>query len=518
MLEAHDTKDATPLLSLRDINVSFGPVRALSSVGLDVDAGEFRAVLGENGAGKSTLMNVIYGLVAGTGEIYWSGERVYIDSPLSARNLGIGMVHQELSLIDALSVSENLALAGGQSGFLIDYDEVRQRARERAVEIGLTIGDLDAKVGELPVGVRQQIEILKALLNDVDLLILDEPSAVLTPAESDALFEVLKPLRARGVAILFITHKLREVMAQADSVTVLRQGTVVAHLQTATTTQAELAELMVGRVLTTSAERRSPPLHSSSLRAVDLGFRAADGTELLQETNFELAAGEIFGVAGVTGNGQQELYGILSGVLRPSSGTVTVAGEPVRLGSPRSVSAAGVRSIPPERKRQGAVLEMCLWENALLDVDLLNQHSDGIQVDRKAAQAFADTLIEAHGIVCEGNHALASSLSGGNLQKVIVARALSGKPRVVIAANPTRGLDVAAAAHVHHELRQVTQWGGTVLLLSADLDEILSLSDRIAVLYRGHLSRPLTPPYNLREIGLLMGGSASRSATASVLR
>ncbi len=512
MQDAGDRQAAQPLLSLRDVDVSFGSVRALASVGIDVDAGEVRAVLGENGAGKSTLMNVIYGLVPARGEIHWRGQRVYIDSPLAAKRLGIGMVHQELALIDALRVVDNLALAVEQPGILIDYERVRQEASKRARDIGLEIGNLDAIAGDLPVGVRQRIEILKALLGNLDLLILDEPTALLTPDESAGFFEVLQTLRERGVAILFITHKLREAMAIADSVTVLRAGSVVAQLPTRDTDERELAELMVGKAFTATEVSSRQPGHSSTLRTSDLTVIGDDGVPHLRSVNLELADGEIFGIAGVDGNGQRELFEVLSGLRQPSSGFVKIAGETIAPHTPRGFSAAGVRSIPPERRHQGAVLDMTVTENAVLDVDLLNEHCNGMRFDRDAARTFAESLIGRHAIACAGPEALAESLSGGNLQKLIVARALTGQPRVVVAANPTRGLDVTAAEHVHTQLIEVTKWGGTVLLLSSDLDEILLSSHRIGVLYRGRLSRPLSPPYDRSQIGMMMGGAASLTA------
>ncbi len=505
-----------PLLSLRDISVRFGSLQALAGVDLDLYRGEIRAVLGENGAGKSTLMNAVYGLVPAGGEIRWRGTPTRIDNPLRARQLGIGMVHQEFALIDALTVAENLALADGATSAVIDYDALRAHATTRAAELGLEIGDLDCPVGDLPVGVRQRIEILRAALEEVQLLILDEPTAVLTPGEIDDLFTVLRSLRARGVAVLLITHKLREVIDLADSVSVLRGGRLVAHRQIAETSENDLAELMVGGSLAataTAGEREITAEHT--LLVAGLSLRGEDGILRLDGIDLEVRSGEILGIAGVDGNGQKELFEVVSGLQRPTNGHLEIGGTTPHPHDPQTLGAAGVSLIPPERRREGAVLEMSLWENAILDQQLLQRFSTDHRLDRDGARHFANQIIDRYRIVCDGADAEATSLSGGNLQKLIVGRALARRPRVVLAFNPTRGLDVGAAREVYTALREVLEWGGSVLLLSTDLDEVMSLGDRVSVLYRGRLSAPCSRPFDRTRLGSLMGGASDTAAAAA---
>lgn len=505
----------TALLSLRGISVRFGELQALSNVDLDLAAGEVRAVLGENGAGKSTLMNVVYGLVPASGEIRWHETPVEIEDPLSARALGVGMVHQEFALIDAMTVAENLALADGSSSALVDYDAVRVRATERAEELGLDIGNLDSRVGDLPVGVRQRIEILRAALKQVELLILDEPTAVLTPGEIDQLFDVLRSLRDRGTAILLITHKLREVIALADTVTILRGGKVVAERSISDTDEKELAELMVGDSLNEGESRVIREVSSATtLAAHQVSWRDERGILRLESIDIALREGEVLGIAGVDGNGQKELFEILCGLEHPTGGHMELGGETVHHHDPQTLGAAGLSLIPPERRREGAVMDMKLWENAILDQQLLLAHSTGQRLDRDRAQAFSQQLIERYRIACDGPDSDTASLSGGNLQKLIVGRALARKPQVVLSFNPTRGLDVGAASDVYHALREVLEWGGSVLLISTDLDEIVALSDRVAVLYRGRLSAALEPPFDRAAIGRLMGGASASGAAA----
>ncbi len=497
-----------PLLSLRDISVRFGSVTALDRVDLTVDAGEVRAVLGENGAGKSTLMNVVYGLLSpDQGSMQWNGAATSLRGPQEAHALGIGMVHQEFALVDALSVAENLAEAVDERGWLVDYDGVFEQAEARAAELGLALAPAEARVGDLPVGARQRIEILKAMLTEVRLLILDEPTAVLTPAETEQLFAVLRGLRDRGVAILLITHKLREVIELADTVTVLRRGRVVAQRSARDSSERDLAELMVGSLSPDQARAEPAPAGPVPvLRARRLACAAESGAPALDDASAEVGAGEILGIAGVDGNGQQPLFEIVSGLRAPTSGSLEIDGTTCSVFSPGAMLDAGVSIIAPDRRRQGAVLEMRVWENAILDTALLRAHSSAASLDRDGATAFASDLIDRYSIVCDGPDATAASLSGGNLQKLIVARALATAPRLLVAFNPTRGLDIGAARAVHTALRAVAEQGGGVLLLSTDLDEVLGLSHRVAVLSRGRLSAPVAPPYDRRQIGLLMGG------------
>ncbi len=502
-----------PVLSLRGICKYFGSVAALVDVDLDVCAGEVHAVLGENGAGKSTLMNAIYGLVGPDGgSLRLRGEPVRFASPRDARRAGIGLVHQEFALIDALSVAENLALSVcPSSGWLWRRADVAAAAQRVAAELGLVLGDLDAPVGALPVGHRQRIEIVKALAGDTRIVSLDEPSAVLTPAEVAQLFAVLDRVRRGGTAVLFITHKLAEVMAIADRVTVMRRGRVVARAQRSDVTAAQLARLLVGPLDAPvpappppATTRDAPARHElARVSAVDdRGLPALDGVGLT------VRGGEVFGVAGVDGNGQAELFEVLAGVRTPSAGTVAVGGAPVRRFDPAAMSAAGIACVPPDRQRQGVVAAMSVRENVVLNAVLLRRLSPGLLTRPAAEAAAAQAMVDAYAIKVASLEAPVRNLSGGNVQKLIVARALALEPRVLIAANPTRGLDVAASQAVYAALDRALAGGAAVLLISTDLDEILLRAHRVAVLYRGRLSDVLERPFPTTRLGALMAGSS----------
>jgi len=497
-----------PLLSLRGVSKHFGRFAALADVDLDVACGEVHALLGENGAGKSTLMKIVYGLLRpDRGTISLDGVPLQLRSALDARRVGIGMVHQEFALIDALSATENLGLALRRPGErLWNAARVRRDAHRLADEIGLELGDLDAPVGSLPVGHRQRLEIVKALAGQTRLLILDEPTAVLTAAEVEQLFAVLRRLCSAGTSVLFITHKLREVMAIADRITVLRRGCVVARVARPDTDAARLAELMVGR-LDDAATGMPPPALSApiALQLDDVAVARPGGPPALEALSLQIRAGELFGIAGVDGNGQTELFEVLSGWLAPTRGCVHVGAVALAHYTPAALLAAGVSLIPPDRQRQGVVGAMSVVENAALDVRLLRRA--GSWLHPAALRAGAQALVDAYAIKAADLDAPVRSLSGGNIQKLIVARALSAAPRVVVAVNPTRGLDVAAAQAVFAALAAARAGGAAVLLLSTDLDEIVAHADRIAVLYRGRLSAALTRPFSLARLGAMLAGS-----------
>ncbi|MEO8601109.1 MAG: ABC transporter ATP-binding protein [bacterium] len=498
-----------PLLSLRAISKRFGALQALTDVDLDVTAGEVHAVLGENGAGKSTLMKVIYGLVApDRGTLTIDGRPLRLRSALDARRAGIGMVHQEFALVDALSVAENLGLALREPGERLWHPaRIRAAARRLAAEVGLDLGELDAPVGTLPVGTRQRIEIVKALAGRTRLLILDEPTAVLPPEEVGQLFAVLDRLRRQGTAILFITHKLHEVMALADRITVLRRGRVVARVACCDTDGATLAGLMVGPLATPAEPRPAPPATTSVALAIDgLSVDCHGSARALDDVSLQLRAGELLGIAGVDGNGQTELFEVLTGLRPPTRGRVSVDGQVLSRFEPAAMCAAGIACIPPDRLRQGVVGAMSVADNAVLDVRLLRR--DGSWLMRPAAQrAVAQELIDTYAIKAADLDAPVRALSGGNMQRLIVARALATEPRVIVAANPARGLDVAAAEAVYAALAAILARGAAALLLSTDLDEILARADRVAVFYRGRLSQPLERPFPVERLGALMAGS-----------
>jgi simple sugar transport system ATP-binding protein len=499
------------ILTLRGIRKRFGAVTALADIDLDVRGGEVHALLGENGAGKSTLMRVIYGLVAPDGgALYLRGAPWRCADALDARRAGIGMVHQEFALIDGLSVAENLTLSVcPESRWIWRRADVIAAAQRVAAGLGLELGDLDAPVGWLPVGLRQRIEIVKALAGDTQVLILDEPTAVLTESEVAQLFAVLDRLRRAGTAVLFITHKLAEVMAIADRITVMRRGRIVTSALRADVTQAHLAELMIGAPVSSAAPPPPPPadtpaqLELAHLSAVDdRGLRALDDVSLT------VRRGEIFGVAGVDGNGQAELFEVLAGLRRPSGGSVAVDGSPLRRFDPAAMSAVGIACVPPDRQRQGVVGAMSLRENAVLNAALLRRVSRGPFTRAAAEIRMARELIDAYAITSAGIDAPVRHLSGGNAQKLVVGRALALGPRVLVAAGPTRGLDIAAAQAVYTAFDAALARAAAVLLISTDLDEILARAHRLAVLYRGRLSAVLERPFATAQIGALMAGSS----------
>jgi simple sugar transport system ATP-binding protein len=495
-----------PILRLEGVRKRFGALAALDGVDVSFTAGAVHAVLGENGAGKSTLMNAVYGILrVDEGRIFLRGQAVSFASPLGARRAGIGMVHQDFALVDALSVGENLALGLSPPGaFRLRLDEVAGKALQLASTVGLELGDMDATVGDLPVGTRQRIEIVKALAGRPDVLILDEPTAVLTSTETRQLFDVLRRLRAGGTCILFITHKLGEVMEVADDVTVMRRGRVVADAEVAEVTAERLALLMIGE-LPQRSPRPKPPADSPPV--VRLEKVCVNATVRgLHDVDLTVRSGEVVGVAGVDGNGQDELFAVLAGLRAPTGGTVSVAGRTITRFAPDVMIESGVAAVPPDRRRQGAIQQMSVADNAVLNVSLLARLARGPFLAPADARRLAAALVEAYAIKAESLDIPAASLSGGNLQRLIVARALDQKPALLVAFNPTRGLDLAAAQAVYEGFDRARAEGMGVLLISTDLDEIIDASDRIAVLYRGHLSRTLDAPVDASQLGLMMAG------------
>jgi general nucleoside transport system ATP-binding protein len=496
------------MLSLIRISKRFGRVEALRDVSLDFPAPEIHALLGENGAGKSTLMHVLSGLYqADAGSIRLAGRPVYFRSSLAARRAGIGMVYQHFTLVEPLTVAENIVLSlPDRPRFRLSPPQVARRARELAAQLGLDIGDPNAVTGTLPVGTRQRIEILKALAGNARVLILDEPTAVLTREETGQLFTLLRRLRDAGRLVLFITHKLREVADVADRVTVMRRGQVLATRRTQEMTEGEMAQLMIGA----PAPRRRPrqPVAQDAvvrLNVVGIGT-AGNGGTALRDVEFAVRAGEIFGVAGVTGNGQQELFEALVGLRRLLHGLIRVDGRQLHPGSPAAAAAAGIGHIPPDRHHDGLVLPMTVADNALLNRAVLARLRSGMFLRRAAARAFAADLVRRSAVQTDGIDSPAAALSGGNQQRLIVGRQLAPQPDVLVAVNPTRGLDIAAAQSVYDALDSFVAGGRAVVLISSDLDEILDLSHRFAVLFAGRLSAPLAPPVAADVIGRLMTG------------
>jgi simple sugar transport system ATP-binding protein len=496
-----------PILRLEGVKKRFGALAALDGVDASFAPGEVHAILGENGAGKSTLMNAIFGVVRiDAGRILLRGNEVRFSSPLEARRAGIGMVHQDFALVDALSGLENLALGLNPPRAVRWHPErTRDAALGLAAEVGLDLGDLGVAAGSLPVGTRQRIEIVKALAGRPEVLILDEPTAVLTPAETRQLFDVLRQLRARGACILFISHKLSEVMEIADRMTVMRRGRIVARAPVAETSEERLAQLMIGAL----PERRPRAGRAAGAEPVLRLERldAGAGAGALRGVDLTVRAGEIVGIAGVDGNGQSELFEVLAGLRSPSAGTVAIGGRNVVRFAPEEMIGAGVAAIPPDRRRQGAVQAMSVADNAALNVVLLRGLAAGPFLSPAAVRRLAVELVERFAIRADDLDAPAADLSGGNLQRLIVARALALSPKLLVAFNPGRGLDIAAARAVYDALDGARTEGSAVLLISTDLDEIIEASDRIAVLYRGRLSPPLDAPVPAERLGLLMGGA-----------
>ncbi len=490
-----------PALRLRGICKRFGSVEALRGVCFEVRAGEIHALLGENGAGKTTLMNIACGLVrpdGGTMEL--DGRGGFPGSPAEARRMRIGMVHQHFTLVDRLTVAENLALSVATASWRLDRRAMAQRALDLAAKVGLEIGDPGALVGDLPVGARQRIEIVKALAGETRVLLLDEPTAVLTPAEVQQLFTVLRRLRDGGIAIALITHKLREARAVADRVSVLRLGRVVGHGDPKAMSDRELAALLVGSALPT-AELQHAVGKAERLRL--------EGVRLTPEAapwSLAVREGEVFGIVGVDGNGQRELFEILAGLRRPAAGRVAVCGREVSRFTPLAMLSAGLASIPPDRRADGLVSGMAVWENLVLNAGLLAHFSHWGILAARDIRRFAADCAHRFRIAAADVDAPVAGLSGGNQQRLLIARALATRPRVLVAVNPTRGLDVAATRGVYEMLNEFVAAGNSAVVISTDLDEALEISDRVAVLYRHRLSEPLERPFAAEEIGLRMAG------------
>lgn len=498
-------------IQMRGVTKRFGPVVANEHVDFDLIQGEIHALLGENGAGKTTLMRILYGLYhADEGEVLVDGELAPIASPKDAIQLGIGMVTQHFALVPTLSVAENIVL-GYTDGFHVNPDVAQQRVAEAATRFGIEV-DPAALVRHLSVGERQRVEILKALYRNAKILILDEPTAVLVPQEVGVLFQTLERLRQDGLSVIFISHKLYEVMAVCDRITVLRDGRVVGTVDKSATSQGELARMMVGRE-TFGVTRQGSRAEGRTLLRIE-GLSALDekGLPALKGVCLEVNVGEILGVAGVSGNGQTELSHVLAGTLHPTEGRVMVGDQDLTYADPAQISAAGVGRIPEDRSA-GVVGELSVAEN--LALEYLGDFVRGGMLDHRRIRQHAQQLIEEYQIKASPTDRM-RTLSGGNIQKVILARALSREPQVVIASQPTRGLDVGATEYVRSRLLEERNQGAAVLLLSEDLDEILALSDRIAVIYEGRIVG-LMPAEEAEEetLGLLMSGAREEADVES---
>jgi simple sugar transport system ATP-binding protein len=506
-----------PVLELRGITKRFPGVVANDRIDFDLGVGEVHALLGENGAGKSTLMNVLYGLYRpDEGEILVQGRRVTMHSPKDAIEHGIGMVHQHFMLIPVMTVTENIVLAAEPTyaRVVLDSGKAVERVREISRRFGLAV-DPSARVESITVAQQQRVEILKALYRGADILILDEPTAVLTPQEARELFSIIESLKAQGKSIVFITHKLNEVLQIADRITVLRRGRKVETIAREGATEAGLARSMVGRevllrVDKTPAQPGEPVLQVENLRVVD-----ARGLEAVRGVSFEVRAGEIVGLAGVDGNGQTELIDALAGLRRPAAGRIVVAGRDMTAADAHDLLEAGLGHIPEDRHRRGLILEFTLAENlALHDYGERPFSRRGWLSPRRIAD-FAARLLGEFDVRGGGPQTRAAALSGGNQQKVVVAREVARDPRLLLAAQPTRGLDVGAIEFVHRRLVAERNEGRAIFLVSFELDEILSLADRILVIYEGRIAAEYGRDVSEEELGIAMtGGRRERVAVA----
>ncbi len=502
-----------PAIELRGIDKRFGAVHANKSIDLIVERGHIHGIVGENGAGKSTLMSILYGFYhADAGEILVNGQPVRINEARDAIRHGIGMVHQHFMLVDVFTVIENVIL-GAEDGPLLrqSVGRARRTLEELAEKYHLEV-DPNAVVGELPVGAQQRVEILKALYRSAEILILDEPTGVLTPQEADHLFRVLDRLRGEGKTILFITHKLREIMAITDRVSVMRQGQMVAHRVTKETSPAELGELMVGRKVVTQLSKATKQPGETRLVVENLRVRDTLGVERVKGVSFSVRAGEIVGIAGVSGNGQTELLEALSGIRRPAAGTITVSGEqicPSAHYSPSVVAAHKVRHVPEDRQRMGLVTAFTATECMMLgdQADPAYQQKNGILIDWAKVAKDAAAKMSAFDVRPMNPALKTANFSGGNQQKIILAREMERNPDVLLVGQPTRGVDIGAIEFIHRRLLAMRDLGKAVLLVSVELDEIFALSDRILVMFDGHIVGEVpAAEANEKKLGLLMAG------------
>jgi simple sugar transport system ATP-binding protein len=502
-------------LELRGITKTFGAFTANDSINLKVDTGQIHAILGENGAGKSTLMNIVYGLLkADSGEILIDGKTVNISDPSDALSAGIGMVHQHFMLVPVFSVAENIML--GHEKFnkfrVLDLDEARKAIREISEDFGLQV-DPDAIVETLPVGIQQKVEIIKALIYEAKVLILDEPTAVLTPQETDELLNTMRDLKNKGTSIIFITHKLREVRAVADQITIIRRGKVVAAVSPQTS-EGELASMMVGRAVDLAPEKYAHEMGSAILEVKNLTVRDALGTAIVKGVNFHVNAGEVLAVAGVQGNGQSELARALINLEEHIEGSVLLEGREIRGSSIKDSLHAGIAFIPESRELDGVIGSFSIAENLILDLHDRAPYSKGINISAKVMQEEAEKRVAEFDIRTQSIMNSVSTLSGGNKQKVVIARELSRPIKVIVASQPTRGLDVGSIEFVHERILSERNAGRGVVLFSTELDEVIALADRIAVMYRGEILDIVDSKVTREELGLLMAGISSSKASA----
>lgn len=499
-------------LELKGITKRFGTLVANDSIDLVVESGQIHSLLGENGAGKSTLMNVLYGLYkADEGQILLDGKPANFSGPGDAMAAGIGMVHQHFMLIPVFTVAENVALGHEPTNKLgvLDIEAARKLVREISKRFGFDV-DPDAMVEDLPVGVQQRVEIIKSLARDAKVLVLDEPTAVLTPQETDELMEIMRGLAKSGTSIVFITHKLREVKAVADKITVIRQGKVVGEAEPTTDTK-ELASMMVGREVDLKVDKKSATPGNVVLSVQGISVLDDRDQRAVNNVSFEIRAGEILAIAGVQGNGQTELAEAILGLrqLHTSSGEVAILGKSVRGKPVRAILESGVGYVPEDRKKDGLISEFSIAENLMLNGSFSTPFAKGFGIAFGERNKIADRLVEEFDVRTPSAQTPAGKLSGGNQQKVVLARELSRKVDLLIVSQPTRGVDVGSIEFIHERLVEQRNAGKAVLLISTELDEVLALADRIAVMYRGQIVGVVDANTDRAKLGQMMAGVAA---------
>ena len=498
------------ILKMSNISKQFGSVYANKNVNLSIRSGEVHTLLGENGAGKSTLMNILIGLYQPTeGEIYLRGKKVSIDSPRTAVKMGIGMVHQHFMLVEAMTVFDNIILGvTHDKSFFINREKLKKEILELSEKYGLDV-ELDKEITEISVGAQQRVEILKALYRGAELLVLDEPTAALTDIEVQGLFQIIRKLVEEKKSVIFISHKMREVMEISDRITILRAGEAVCTVDRKETTASELANLMIGREMVPNVYEKVESTGESVLELKEVDYHKNNKHNGLNQVSLNVRKGEILGVAGVDGNGQSQLAQVATGVLTPEAGSVFLKSEKITRFLPKTFIDAGVANIPEDRNKMGLVGNMTVEENLILK-DTQNPRfsaKKGLFLKKKAIHEYALEMQKKNDIRCSSVEQEARNLSGGNQQKIILARELNEKPELMVAVHPTRGLDIGAAGFVHDSMIKARDEGCGILLISADFDEILKLSDRIIVMFEGRVMGEFSgknPP--IEEISLAMAG------------